>query len=183
MITYGAELWIYYGYKKKMLATKITKVSWYKYALSKAQFWGKVYGCVHGLIAEERTNPKICDFIQYLQSVEGGMHSESTARDLAVDVSKICIYCHPNDVNWSRLLDTKARKFRKFLVSIEGHQKSETVAQAISNDVSKVLYFIQLKEQKWGSLLQLQPIVDFFDHMLGVDGVPRWSEWETPSIT
>lgn len=53
------------------------------------------------------TNPKISDFIRYLTSVEGGMRSESTARDLAVDVSKILYYCHPKSVSWGSLLDTK----------------------------------------------------------------------------
>ncbi len=65
-------------------------------------------GSTRGMASFPSTNPKIADFIRYLTSVQGGMRSESTARDLAVDVSKILFFCHPGGVKWASLLDRRA---------------------------------------------------------------------------
>jgi hypothetical protein len=119
-------------------------------------------------------DPKLADFAAYLTSIDGGMRSETTAREIATDVSKILFYIHPKFVKWSTLTETGPlldffELIRSKRITPEGRlQKMERVGDGhkymrfcsrVNKDPPSTLSSIEEAEEslsKWKTILRCE---------------------------
>lgn len=135
-------------------------------------------GSTRQLAQFPENHPKLLDFRQYLQSVDGHSKSEKSAREISTDVSKILYYINHQELRWNSLLDSrKLLSYFEMLKELSIKASGRCTKMERCGDSLRYMKFMLRDTQQKAAGTDDQKYARTFDEMRSVE--ERLAAWKT----